>query len=213
MALPRTHGPIHDTGMKRWLSTGFLAVSVWVGAARGEEAFSKTVLPTDYAAAGLAKLTPEERSRLDALVEAYRSGALAKARREAETGRIAAETRAVKAERAAEEAKAEVTKAKKAEKAEPGFLARAKVMLTPGTEIEYATVETRFLGEFRGWDNGTVFALENGQRWQVLGSSYVSPPEAGPKRVKVAPGVLGSFFLEFEGVRQRPKVKFIGATK
>jgi len=196
--------------MKRWLWTGLLAVSVCTGVARAEEPFSQAVRPADYAAAGLAKLTPEERSRLDTLVEAYKSGALANARREAETARIAAETRAAKAERAVEEAKAEVTKAKKAE---PGFLARAKVMLTPGTEIEYATVETRFLGEFRGWDNGTVFALENGQRWQVLGSSYVSPPEPGPKRVKVAPGVLGSFFLEFEGVRQRPKVKFVGATK
>ena len=104
-----------------------------------------------------------------------------------------------------------------AKKAQPnsqgGFFARAKVMLKPGTEVEYEKAETRLEGQFRGWEKGTIFTLENGQRWQVQEGSYTTPPEVGPHRVVIAPGVLGSFFLEIEGVRQRPKVKFVGGGK
>jgi hypothetical protein len=31
--------------------------------------------------------------------------------------------------------------------------------------------------------------------------------------VRIVPGLMGSFFLEIEGVRQRPKIKFVGGGK
>ena len=60
---------------------GLIGVAVLAGTVRAEEKFSQAVRPEEFAAAGLAKLTAEERSRLDALVEAYKTGALAAARR------------------------------------------------------------------------------------------------------------------------------------
>jgi hypothetical protein len=224
----------HVTTMKRWIFSGLIALAGLMVSARAQEKFSQAMRPEDFAASGLAKLTPEERARLDGFIEAYKSGAvvsaetsklaekLATAQRATEVAaaaRVVAEERAIKAERAAEEAKAaNVAAAKQKEKEKPkaeggGFLARAKVLLKPGTEVEYERVETRLLGDFRGWRDGTVFVLENGQSWQVQGGSYSTPPEPGPRKVVIAPGLLGGFFLEIEGVRQKPKIKFVGGGK
>lgn len=172
-----------------WLGWGAIAA----GAA--ETPFSRAVPAADFAAAGLAKLTPEELARLDALVRAHQSGALERARKEA----AAAEARAAAAETKAARSATEP-------RAEPGLLARARVLVAPGTQVEIATVESRIAGEFRGWEARTVLVLENGQRWQVSGGEpYVTPPVAGPA-VKIAPGTLGSFWMTIEGVRPRVKV-------
>lgn len=185
--------------MKFWM------VSLLIGAAGATtagaaEVFSRTVRPGDYAAAGLNKLSAEELARLDGLVRDYQSGALARAQREA----AAAESRAAQAEQRA------VAAAEKRASVEAARPADAKVVLTPGTKVEYATVESRIAGQFRGWELRTVFTLENGQRWQVIGGEpYVTPPEAGPA-VKITPGLLGSFWMTIAGVRARVKVVPIG---
>ena len=175
------------------------------GAGAAEEVFSKAVRPADFSAAGLGKLSAEELARLDALVRDYKSGALERARREA----AAAEARAVKAESRA----AAAVVAPKEAKPDTSLLGRAKVLLTPGTQVEYSTVESRLVGDFRGWEARTVFVLENGQRWQVTGAeSLVWPPISNPA-VKITPGMLGSFWLTVEGVRQRVKVEVVGSAK
>ena len=111
------------------------------------------------------------------------------------------------------EAQARGATGTEAKNAEKSLLARAKVLLTPGTEIEYATVESRIAGDFQGWDGRTLFTLENGQRWQADGSgSYVTSPIARPA-VKIAPGVLGSFWMTVEGVKSRVKVKLVSGGK
>lgn len=216
------------------MGLGWLALGVMVRAA--EERFSQAVRAEEFAAAGLGKLSPEEVVRLDALVRAYKSGALAAAKREAAVAaeaRVTAEAKAARAEaetqaakaaaRKAEEGRAEAAKvaqvqsevaraeAAKAKKAEGGLLARAKVLLTPGTEIEYATVESRLAGNFTGWEGRAVLTLENGQRWQIAnGGSYMTPPLPSPK-VKIAPANLGGFWMTIEGVANRVRVVPIGA--
>lgn len=171
--------------MKPWMTCFLIGIAGVVAAGAAEEVFSKTVRPGEYAAAGLHKLSAEEVARLDALVRDYKSGALARALRDA----AAAEARAAQAEKRA---------------AEP------KVVVAPGTKVEIATVESRIAGEFRGWELRTVFTLENGQRWQVTsGDPYVTPPVAGP-RVKITPGMLGSYWMVIEGIRSRVKVVPIG---
>jgi hypothetical protein len=77
--------------------------------------------------------------------------------------------------------------------------------------VEYETVETALVGDFSGWSVGTLFTLSNGQRWRVVNGSYVAPKDSTPRKVRIVPGVLGSFFLEIEGIRSRPKVAFAGA--
>ena len=154
----------------RWVASALLLGLVALRSA--EPAFSGAVSPGDFAAAGLGRLTPAELARLDALVRDYRSGALERARREAEGG----------------------------------LLARAKVLLTPGTQVEYSTVESRLVGDFLGWEGRTLFTLENGQRWQSAGEAvYISPPIRSPA-VRIVPGALGSFWLVVEGVKPRVKV-------
>lgn len=217
---------------RTWLAAAVVAIAGVAELAAADASFSKTVSPTDFSAAGLSKLSPEELARLDALVRDYGSGALEAARREAaaaSAARAEAETRARQAEaqakRAEAAAKSAAARASTAEaeaknvgaadgegKKSLSLLGRAKVLLTPGTEIEYSTVESRIVGDFRGWERGTVFTLENGQRWRVEGSeSYVSPAVRAPA-VKITPGMLGSFFLNVEGVRPRAKVAIVGTS-
>ena len=203
--------------MKRWRLTAIIWV-VGAGLMPAQEArFSSAVSRDDFAAAGLAKLSPEELARLDRLVQAYGSGALEAARVAAATAaeaRAVAEAKATKAETELEAAKAAATaeaaareKEKGKAKAESaGFFAKAKVLLAPGTQVEYGEIESRIAGDFTGWEGHTIFTLENGQRWRVAnGGGYYSPAVARPK-VKVFPAALGGFWLKIEGVNPRVKV-------
>ena len=192
--------------MKRWIFAIAIGAASLSEVAAAEENFSKAIRTEDFSAAGLEKLSPSEIARLDALVRDFKSGALEKARREA----AAAEARAAKAEA---DAKVAIVQAEK--KNETSLLARAKVLLTPGTQIEYSTVESRLVGEFTGWDGRrTIFKLENGQRWQVVdaNASYYGPPIAAPA-VKIVPGALGTFWLTVEGVKSRVKVVSVDGAK
>jgi hypothetical protein len=75
--------------MKRMILAGLIGASGLFATARAQEKFSQAVRPEEFAAAGLSKLSPEERARLDALVEAFKSGALAAARAEVATAAAA----------------------------------------------------------------------------------------------------------------------------
>jgi acyl-CoA reductase-like NAD-dependent aldehyde dehydrogenase len=176
--------------------------------AAAEATFSGSLRADEFSSAGLEKLTPAERVRLDALVRSYQQGTLEAARNEAAAARAAktaAEERAAKAEAAAK------SREKRAD--EPSLLARAKVLLTPGTEIEYTTVESRIVGEFQGWQRGTTFRLENGQRWQVTdGEEYVHPRMSAPA-AKIVPGLLGSFWLVVDGATRKVKVRLVSAAR
>lgn len=189
-----------------------------------DENFSKTVRAEDFSAAGLAKLSPEELGRLDALVRDYKSGAsaaaevmadrLAAAKREtamAEAARATAEAKVAQAEAAATAAQVLVAKEKKSD---GGLLQKAKVMLTPGTTVEYAATESRIAGNFTGWAGRTILTLENGERWQVVANSdpYDSPARPNPKAT-IRPAAFGGFWLEVEGVNARVRVTKVGSGK
>lgn len=182
-----------------------------LGAGAAEETFSRSVAAEDYAAAGLSKLSSEEIARLDALVRAYKTGALEAARQAAlaaEKARADAERRAAKAEA---DARAEAAKVAGKKSDEGGFLSRAKVLLRPGTEVEYSTIHSRIAGEFRGWERGTVFTLENGERWQVTSDDSYTASRLAEPAVTIEPGTLGSFWLRVEGVKRRAKVKLVAS--
>ena len=126
-------------------------------------------------------------------------GGVGGALKKAQVAKQAAEARAARAEAEA------AAKARDKRPDEPSLLARAKVLLTPGTEIEYTTVESRIVGEFQGWQRGTTFKLENGQRWQVTdGDEYVHPRMTAPA-AKIVPGMLGSFWLVVDGATRKVK--------
>jgi hypothetical protein len=172
-------------------------VALWVAELKAED-FSQGLTPEEFKAAGLDKLSPAELAKLNALVNGQHTVEIAKIREET-TVKVRAETTAqVKAEIAAKPAQPE------------SFLHRMKVVLTPGTDISYETIETQLVGKYRGFEPGTVLTLANGQKWRVVEGSYWSPArdENKPRKVKVSPGTLGSFFIEIEE-GGRAKVKII----
>lgn len=220
--------------MKRTLWCALLGLMLALRIHAADEPFSKALTPGDFSAAGLSKLTPDELARLDALVRDFGSGAIAAARREmeaqqekaakaeakaeaeAKAAQAAAEA-AAKAEAAARVAQAQAEETAKAAKARevaekqhgPSLLERAKVLLKPGTKIEYTTLQSRLTRDFSGWQKHTVFTLENGQSWRVTSvESYYGPVIPKPA-VKIVPGALGSFWLEIEGVDPRPRVELL----
>ncbi len=156
-----------------------------------DENFSKAIPAAEFSAAGLGKLSPAELARLDGLVRDFKNRPEGAARREA----VVAAPRVAVVE------------------AVPPRVAPAKVKLAPGTQVEFSTVESRIVGEFRGWEGRTLFTLENGQRWQVAGGDIYASPVIMNPAVKIAPGMLGSFWMTVEGVRARVKVTPVGSGK
>ena len=191
------------------LLIGLVSLASTRGGRAAEEKFSQAIRAEDYSAAGLAKLSAGELARLDALVREFKGGAREAARPPAA---VANEVRAPAEVRAAKEA-AVVRGAVPPATGQSGggaSLAKAKVTLLPGAQVDYATIESRMVGLFTGWEGRTVFLLENGQRWQVAGGGvYATPPLPNPA-VKIVPGMLGSFWLQVEGVRTRVKVTLLG---
>ncbi|MDB6169977.1 MAG: hypothetical protein JWM88_2841 [Verrucomicrobia bacterium] len=187
--------------MNHRAALGLVGLICGLAVAWAEEPFSKAIRPEDFAAAELDKLSPEALARLDGLVQAYKSGAVATARAEAET----------QAARQAAAREKELARAQeKTRPASPGFFAKAKVRLTPGTEVEYGEIESRIAGTFTGWSGSTIFTLENGQRWKVAnGGEYYSTAVKNPG-VKVYPAGLGGFWMQIEGVGPRVRVKPVG---
>jgi hypothetical protein len=183
----------------------------------GEADFSRSLSPDEFKAAGLDRLSPAELKRLDELVMARQNSDVAAARRaveEARQARLAAEaaTKAAKvaalaAEAEAKAAKAEVTDAKKGNQA---FQAKAKVMLVPGTQIEYAVIKSTIAGKFEGWDRNTIFVLANGQRWQVAnsGDRYFTPPKDDVE-VEIAPAALGGYWMYCPRLKVQVRVKLL----
>ncbi|ACB74862.1 hypothetical protein [Opitutus terrae] len=174
---------------------GMRVVVCWAGlvVAMSAAEFSRSLTPAEFAAAGLDKLSAAELARLDALVQARRE-------------RDAAEHDAAASRDSA------ITNASTATKpSSPGLFARMRVVLKPGTEIAYETVETEITSGFRGYEPGKVLTLANGQRWRVVDGNFWAPARDAnrPRKVTIEPGVLGSFFLRIED-GGRPKVKYVG---
>jgi hypothetical protein len=178
-----------------------------IGAARADSVdFSHTVTPSDFTAAGLEKLTPQELTNLNQLVLAYGNGALQQAQRqaaEADQARSAAEMRAKQAEADAQRARAEqATAQNEAKKTKLSFLNRTEALIAPGTKIEYQPVESRVVGAITGWDANTIFTLENGQRWQVSNYSHYYNGQAvkNPTATVRPARMFGGFEITIEGL-------------
>jgi len=182
--------------MKHWLTIGLAGLMTLTVGARAEEAFSKAIRPEDFAAAELGKLSPEALAKLDELVQAYKSGAVAAARAEAEA----------QAAKAAAAVAAQEKEKEKQKAASPGFFAKAKVFLTPGTEVEYNAIESRIAGNFKGWGPHTVLVLENGQRWKVVNDDEYNTRAVDSPKVLVYPASFSGFWLELEGTSVRVRV-------
>ena len=203
--------------MKKW----FFALSLVfvVGRLSAAAEFIKTLPATEFAAAGLAKLTPAELARLEAAVLRFKAGEVAAVEKVAEAKvaavkeeaatKVAVVTQEAATKVAAAEAKvsnAEATSAGDAKK--PGWL-RALITLenTAGDPKKDGAIESRIKGDFVGWSGKTKFVLENGQVWQQSApDDYFTSPAPSPK-VKIFPARMGGFWMEVEGVDPLVRVK------
>jgi len=206
--------------MKGRILAGLLFIATAPLGWADEPGFSQAISPEDFKAAGLERLTPEERKHLDEMVAAYKKGLITAAQQTAEEAAKARQLAEAEAKAAKEEAlaaKAE-TKAVKAEAGDTkgsnqGFFAKAKVKIVPGTKIEYAEITSNIRGTFEGWGDRTIFSLENGQRWQVAnsGERYFTPSVQNIP-VAIRPAALGGFWMYFPSQGDiRVRVKLLGS--
>ncbi|MBI2380243.1 MAG: hypothetical protein HYV16_05785 [Gammaproteobacteria bacterium] len=70
-------------------------------------------------------------------------------------------------------------------------------------------MHARLLGSHKGWSPGSEFVLDNGQVWKnVDGSSAFYPLGENPA-VTLEKGMLGAYWMSFEGLNKKVKVKRI----
>jgi len=69
------------------------------------------------------------------------------------------------------------------------------------------SVRSRLLGEFRGWEGKTVFALENGQVWQQVGNDKWAGVKLENPAITIEAAAFGSWRLKVEGYNTMTKVK------
>ena len=68
------------------------------------------------------------------------------------------------------------------------------------------SVESTLGADFSGWGPNTRIKLANGQTWLVIdGTSVVLPP--GARKVSVKRGMLGSYYLDIQGLNTSPRVR------
>jgi hypothetical protein len=184
--------------------------------AYGQDSFTKSLSPADFQAAGLNKLTPEELAALDALVLGRQTGAVAKAKEETKIETTKVVTEQVRQQvtqqvtlQVTQKVKAEDQQAEQKKPMSTEIIEKLKVVLKPGTQIEYTTLDAEILPPFNGWEKGTVFTLTNGQRWVVTDDGqYWSPRKTTPVHARIEPGALSAFFMEIDK-GGRPRVKFL----
>jgi hypothetical protein len=73
---------------------------------------------------------------------------------------------------------------------------------------EPTMIESRVAGRLEGWSQGTRISLSNGQLWEVVDGSRATHYLDSPI-VRVKRGLLGSYFMEIEGVSSTPRVRRI----
>jgi len=73
---------------------------------------------------------------------------------------------------------------------------------------ELVSIQSHIPGRFEGWGPNYRLRLANGQVWQIADDSKAIMQRQDPK-VTVRRGLLGSFYLDFEGDNRSPRVKRI----
>ena len=76
-----------------------------------------------------------------------------------------------------------------------------------GSDGLQPVASTLAANSLKGWSRGTVFTLENGQRWRVIDGEYYAGKPLGNAKVTVSPGKISGWYLQVEGHNPRPKVQ------
>ena len=154
-----------------------------------------------FAQSGLEKLTPEEMRSLNAAVAAM-------------LGRQVADLRVAVKEEVRSEVEAEVRTAVEEElqipKGDDRFgLETVKTRVSELFKRDAPEViQSRILGDFRGWSGNTRFPLENGQIWRQTQASTFIVKVKDPE-VTIRRAAFGSYLLKIEGFNSSVRVERI----
>ena len=88
----------------------------------------------------------------------------------------------------------------------PAAVAAASCGLKAAPAGRVSAVQSRIVGPFDGWKEGTVITLENGQRWRVAEPSTRYLPVRDPQAI-VREGMMGGFLLEVVGTNVQVRVR------
>lgn len=68
------------------------------------------------------------------------------------------------------------------------------------TAAEASKIVSRIKGEFKGWQQGSVLTLENGQKWEILDDDTLyAHSDRGPEVTIEKGGLIGGWRLTVEG--------------
>ena len=70
-------------------------------------------------------------------------------------------------------------------------------------------ISSNIIGDFKGFGNGTIIKLENGQIWQVTDGELTGIKALSNPKVSIRPGLIGGWRLQVEGYNSVAKVKRI----
>ncbi|GAB5559460.1 MAG: hypothetical protein SynsKO_11070 [Synoicihabitans sp.] len=165
----------------------FLAV---VSEALSAQTFEEQLSAQEKMAAGLDKLSEEEKAALFAAIERYKESGVTTAAAE-----VAQKAEAEK-QAAVEEAKvAAVTEYKNRE--EPGVVKRAlEIFKREEAQKNQERFTSVLQGKFRGWEGNTTFFLENGQVWRQTNDDRYYPKAAENVPVAVYKSKSGYYRLQ-----------------
>ena len=83
---------------------------------------------------------------------------------------------------------------------------RARDGLFNDDSMDRGDVESRYVGTFTGWSQGSTIRLENGQEWKINEpASFRVPPVENPM-VSIKPAMLGSWLMKVEGYNRSVRV-------
>lgn len=73
---------------------------------------------------------------------------------------------------------------------------------------EADSIRSRLVGQFRGWEPGSVFTLENGQVWKCTGDDRAYYPDVplNPEIV-ISKSYFGAYWMEIPAIGRKIKVK------
>jgi len=72
---------------------------------------------------------------------------------------------------------------------------------------ERTEINSRIVGSFSGWSGNDVFELENGMVWEQAESGTFSVATIENPKVRIRPGLFGSWQLQVEGYNRRTRVE------
>lgn len=140
--------------------------------------------PEQFRAAGLDKLSTGELASLNAWLQGKVEQAVEQA-----TAQVVAEVQ----EKAREEGRQEV-------------ITKNRGFLSFGSD---EPIVSTLQGEFRGFQKGLQFTLDNGQVWEQTDSATLHGVRRTNPGVRITPGVMGVWYFQVDGANTRAKVKRI----